>query len=276
MWKFMKSSMLPGMEEGNNELYHDLSWLYDATFDWDIEDEVDWLIERLGENARSILEPFCGSGRLFPAFARRGVEVFGVDLSEEMLVRAEARMVTAGLPAPKTFRSDARDFDLGVKFDGAICPINSFGYLLTEEDAHRHLACVARHLRSGGCYLPQVDLRWLAGFTGTNEPDVGEWEVEHEKGRIGVKWFGRSFDPKKRIELQVSRFTFLSGPEKGRVIEDEHRQRLWDWSSWNALIEASPFEQVAAYDGRTDGWPELPLSETLEDHLLLWHELVKR
>jgi len=263
------------MEEVNNALYNDLAWIYDATFDWDIEDEVDWLIERLGEGVATILEPFCGSGRMFPPFARRGVTVFGVDISEEMLVRAEARMVTAGLPSPRTFRSDVRDFDLGGTFDGAICPINSFGYLLTEEHAQRHLACVARHLRSGGKYFPQVDLRWLAGFSGTNEPDVGEWEVDHETGRIGVQWRGREYDPKSRIEVQVARFTMLDGADEGKIYEKDQRVRLWDWASWSALIEASAFTQVTAWDGRTDGWPELELSDTLEDKLLTWHELVK-
>jgi len=263
------------MEEGNNQLYHDRAWLYDATFDWDVEDEVEWLIERLGKGVATVLEPFCGSGRMFPPFARRGVTVFGVDLSEEMLVRAEARMVTAGLPSPRTFRSDVRDFDLGGTFDGAFCPINSFGYLLTDEDAHRHLACVARHLRTGGKYMVQVDLRWLAGFSGTNEPDVGSWEADHEKGRIRVEWAGREYDPKTRVEAQVARFELLDGPQKGKVFEEAQRVRLWDWASWSALVEDSPFTQVAAYDGRTDGWPELPLGETLEDKLLAWHELVK-
>ena len=271
----MKSSMLRAMGEVNNELYDDLAWIYDATFDWDIEDEVDWLIERLGVGVETVLEPFCGSGRMFPSFVRRGVTMFGVDISEEMLVRAEARMVTAGLRSPKTVRSDVRDFDLGAAFDGAICPINSFAYLLTEEHAHRHLACVARHLRSGGKYLVQVDLRWLAGFTGTDEPEVGEWEVDHDQGRIGVKWSGKEFDVKKRIEIQTARFEMLDGPDEGKVYERDQPIRLWDWSSWSALIAASPFSQAAAFDGRTDGWPELALGEQIEDKLLTWHELVK-
>jgi hypothetical protein len=120
-----------------------------------------------------------------------------------------------------------------------------------------------------------VDLRWLAGFTGTDEPEVGEWEVEHEKGRIAVKWSGREYDPKSRIEIQTARFEMLSGPDEGKVYAKDQRVRLWDWTSWSALIEASPFTQAAAYDGRTDGWPELPLSDEIEDKLLAWHELVK-
>lgn len=258
-----------------NDIYNDLAWLYDAAFDWDIEDEVDWLIDQLGKGVTTILEPFCGSGRMFPPFARRGITVSGVDLSEEMLVRAAARMVSAGLPQPRTLRSDVRGFDLGDTFDGAICPINSFGYLLTGEDARRHLACVARHLRSGSKYLAQVGLRRLTDLSGTDEPDVGGWEVDHERGRIGAQWFGRAFDPETQVETQVARFTMLDGPDEGKVYEMDHQVRLWDWASWSALIETSPFTQVAAFDGRTGGRPELALSDAIEDKPLTWHELVK-
>jgi SAM-dependent methyltransferase len=263
------------MSEGNIDLYQEHAWVYDAAFDWDIEDEVDWLIERLGEGVETILEPACGSGRMFPPFAKRGITVFGVDMSEDMLARAETRMAAHGLPAPRTFRSDIRDFDLGGTCDGAICPINSLAYLLTEEELLRHLACVARHLRKGGKYMAQVDLRWLAGYAAPHEPDTGRWEVEHERGRIRVDWIGREYDPKTRIEIQVSRFEFLDGRDEGKVIEEEHPQRLWDWKSWSELIGDSPFTQVAAYDGRTDGWPEVTLDDSIEDRLLTWHELVK-
>ena len=68
--------------------------------------------------------------RMFPAFAKRGIEITGVDLSEAMLARAAERMAGAGLPAPRTLRADMASFDLGGVFDGAVCPINTFGYLL--------------------------------------------------------------------------------------------------------------------------------------------------
>src|SRR5438067_530685 len=54
-------------------LYTDDAELYDILFDWDVEEEVDWLFERLGRPA-SVLEPGCGSGRMLESFARRGVE----------------------------------------------------------------------------------------------------------------------------------------------------------------------------------------------------------
>jgi hypothetical protein len=60
-------------------LYSDDAELYDIAFGWDVGDEVDWLLERLGHHCRHLLEPGCGTGRILDAFASRGVEVVGID-----------------------------------------------------------------------------------------------------------------------------------------------------------------------------------------------------
>ena len=54
-------------------VYNDHAELYDLAFAWDVGDEVEWLMERFGPTVRSVLEPACGSGRLFPELARRGL-----------------------------------------------------------------------------------------------------------------------------------------------------------------------------------------------------------
>ena len=54
---------------GITRLYTDDAELYDIAFEWDIEEEVGWLLERLG-SPRSVLEPGCGSGRMLEPLAR--------------------------------------------------------------------------------------------------------------------------------------------------------------------------------------------------------------
>jgi hypothetical protein len=73
------------------ELYERHAALYDLAFRWDIEAEVDWLLERLGPGCRSILEPGCGSGRVLEPLARRGLEAVGIDRSPAMVELARAR-----------------------------------------------------------------------------------------------------------------------------------------------------------------------------------------
>ena len=253
-------------------LYHDLAHLYDVAFSWDITDEVDWLLARLGSEAKTILEPACGSGRMFPAFVRRGVEVVGLEMSETMIARAHKRMAAEGLPEPRILQGDMTDFDLGETLDAAINPINSFGYLITREQAAAHLACVARHLRPGGIYFVQMDLIDFDNPPALT-PEGNSWEMEHDGLKVRTAWFGRAFDPTSRLETQVCRFEILSGPGQGTISEGEEVLRRWNFAEWTSLIDDSPFTLRACCDGNSEQRERLPLDRSLENHWLLWHEL---
>jgi hypothetical protein len=171
-------------------------------------------------------------------------------------------------------RGPARPFELGRRFDAALCPINSFTYLLTRESAAAHLACVARHLAPGAPYVVQVDLV----DTATHQPGPGDrfsdWIVEAEGLRLSTTVSGTDWNPETCVESELMRFELLEGPGAGRVLEDRQEMRLWSWREWSALIEASPFEQVGAHDGRYRGRHDLlDVGPGLEGVRLCIHEL---
>jgi SAM-dependent methyltransferase len=257
----------------SQDLYASRADLYDLAFSWDLEDEIEWLLARFGSSTRFILEPACGSGRLFPGFARRGIAMAGVDLSEEMLARAEARMSSAGFDVPQLVHADIRDFDLGRRFDGAVCPVNTLGYQHTAGDTTRPLTCVARHLEPGGRYLVQLGLRDLADPGSSAPHSAPNWDVETPRGRLRMTWMRGAFDATTRIETQTSRFEWLTGPEAGRVVEFVHAIRLWAWPSGCEAVGASSLREVAAWDGNDAARPPVPLGPRLEGLALSWHEL---
>lgn len=251
-------------------LYDEQAWVYDAAFGEADEGEIDWLLERLGHPKR-VLEPACGSGRLLGALARRGIEVAGLDGSAPMLARARERFRAAGLPEPSLVRADMADFRLAQRFDAAVCPINSLGYLQRIEQAAGHLRCVAGHLASGGRYLVQLDLRRLDD-RGPGNPV--RWESRTPLGTLRCTWTGGPLDPETGLETQVSRFEFTDGPRAGEAYEDTHPMRRWNWAAWRKLVEGSPFGQVAAWAGDDKTRPPLAIGPGLEGHWLTWHELV--
>jgi SAM-dependent methyltransferase len=247
-------------------LYEDNVELYDIAFDWDVADEVTWLLERLGPECRSVLEPGCGSGRMLEAFARRGVEIVGLDLSEAMIDFARRRVAAAGVVAGAVL-ADMTDFDFGRTFGGAICPINTLGHLTPHELA-RHFACVARHLEPGSRYVVQV------GLLDPDEPPGGShWEAERGGVKLKVSWEGVVRDWSRAVEDERSRIEILVGPRQGEVVEDRHTMTMWTPATWPAIVGASPFEQVATYDGNLR---ERPRVERGAIGGLLWHELVRR
>ncbi len=244
-------------------LYGEDAVLYDIAFDWDVTDEVEWLLERLDRPA-SVLEPGCGSGRMLEAFADRGVDVAGIDLSERMLELARERLGGRG----SVVGADMTDFDLGRAFDGAVCPINTLLHLSPDELA-RHLECVARHTAR---YLVQVG---LVDPSGEAEFAGSHWEAERGETKLKIDWADEELDRERGRSRQRSRIEVLAGPQAGYVLEEIHDMTAWTPETWHAAIDASPFDQVATYDGGVakDRWPEVG-GETTGG--LLWHHLVRR
>jgi SAM-dependent methyltransferase len=230
------------------ELYELHPELYDRAFRWDIEEEVDWLLGRLGPDCRSVLEPGCGSGRVLEALARRGVEAVGIDRSPAMVELADARGLDASL-------ADMTDFDLGRAFDGAVCPINTLAHLSPRELA-RHLDRMGRHLRPGARYLVQLQLG--------GAPHSSRWETDG----LRVAWTTEHVDLAAGRQRQRSRIELASG----EVVEEVHELTLWTPEAWAAAIGVSPFAETALFDGAQEGYPAV---EPGAEGPMLWHELTR-
>jgi SAM-dependent methyltransferase len=242
------------------KLYTDEAELYDIAFGWDVSEEVDWLFEGLGR-PRTVLEPGCGSGRILAEFARRGVETAGFDLSPPMIALARERL---GADADLSV-ADMTDFDLGRVFDGAISPINTLLHL-TPEALQAHLRCMARHTPR---YLVQVGLI----NEKADEPFAGShWEAEHRGTKLRCEWLDEEIDLAHGRSRQRSRIEVLSGPRVGDVIEEVHQMTRWTPDTWAAAIDASPYAEVATYDGGGGG--EQPLVTRNATGGLLWHEFI--
>jgi len=247
-------------------LYAEEAELYDIAFDWDVADEVGWLLERLG-GARRVLEPGCGSGRIVAALAARGVQVVGLEISPAMIALAERRLGGGGGGgAARVVHVDMSDFSLGETFDGAVCPIGTLGHLSPHATA-RHLDCMARHLVSGARYLVQVALRTDQLLGGSS------WEVERGDMRVKVDYAIVEADLPKGISRERSRIAIVSGPRAGEVVEEEHVMTAWTPATWAQLVAASPFTQLAQWDGAAEEHPGVALGTP---GALMWQELSPR
>jgi SAM-dependent methyltransferase len=245
-------------------IYTDDAELYDIAFDWDITDEVDWLLGRLGPECRTVLEPGCGSGRMLEALAQHGRAVTGIDLSEAMLELARRRLGGKG----SVVLADMTHFDLGEVFDGAVCPINTLLHLRSDELA-RHLACMHRHLAPEAKYFVQVGL-----VDPGEEPSSGShWEASRGETALKIDWVDEELDATRGVSRQRSRIEVIAGERAGEIVEEVHEMTVWTPATWADAIAASPFSQVATYDGGRRGrWPSVPPTATGG---LLWHELVR-
>jgi SAM-dependent methyltransferase len=113
------------------------------------EQEVAFLVDALAlQPGQRLLDVGCGPGRHAHAFARRGIEVVGVDIAQ-----AFVDLASASAPAGASFvRGDARHLEYDGEFDVAmsLCQ-GGFGLVHDDEDDDRAvLDGMARAVRPGG------------------------------------------------------------------------------------------------------------------------------
>jgi SAM-dependent methyltransferase len=106
-------------------------------------------------SGRAVLDLCCGPGRHAIEFARRGLDVTGVDGSRFLLDLARGRASEAGLPVDWV-REDMRRFIRPAAFDLACSLFTSFGYFEDEEDDLRVLRNVHASLKNGGIFVIDV------------------------------------------------------------------------------------------------------------------------
>jgi len=156
-------------------------------------------------------------------------------------------------------------FDLGSRFDGAVCLISTVG-LLSPDGFSPHLEAAARHLRPGARYLVQQGV-----FGPEDALWRSEWDAERNGVKLQVVWEAFERDAALLQERSRSRVEIVTGARAGEVVEDLHATTFWTTEAWRQAIAASPFTQVACYDGREDDRPAVDLDR---GGGLLWHELV--
>lgn len=117
------------------------------------------------ETGGPVLEIACGTGRVAVPISRQGFAVTGLDVVPGILEVARGK--AAGLPA-RWVEGDARDFDLGERFQLVFLTGNAFQAFLTNVDQEALLRRVRAHLHGDGLFAfetrnPRWGTRWDRG-----------------------------------------------------------------------------------------------------------------
>jgi SAM-dependent methyltransferase len=136
----------------------------------DFVEDLDFWVGLARESKGPVLELGCGTGRVTQQIARAGLQVVGLDNSDQMLSLARAklnrqpelarrvRLVPGDMrnfTIPASQLSDAKEDALHspaahLQLPLVITPFNTFMHMLTTADQLALLACARRHLLPGG------------------------------------------------------------------------------------------------------------------------------
>ncbi|MEZ4771387.1 MAG: class I SAM-dependent methyltransferase [Caldilineales bacterium] len=174
---------------------------YDLDYDSFQEDVAMYLgfAERTGG---PLLELGCGTGRLLLPLADAGFDVTGVDMSEQMLAIARAKLDAADLSEQVTLvQADMRDVRLEQRYRLAFIAINSFMHLTTMEDQLAALRTWRDALAPGGLLIIDVynpNPQRLLEADGRVEMQ-GRW-FDPDTGATVMKHFTRTLDDARQLQ----------------------------------------------------------------------------
>ncbi len=198
-------------------------------------------------NARRLLEPGCGSGRLITELAARSYQVTGFDLSQPALSYLRRRLARRRLRA-ETFEAEMSNVRLRRPVDAAYCLVNTFRHLLTEAAARAHLRCIADTLRPGGIYILGFRLLPLD----LNEEDIQLWTDWRGATKVTVTLRALRVDVRRRIE-NVRVCLLARRRSKELHLQHEFQLRTYTAGQFRRLLgSVSLLELCDVYDFRYD------------------------
>jgi SAM-dependent methyltransferase len=128
-------------------LYRDKDYIGETKF-------IEQLLQAHAPGTQSVLELGCGTGIHASLLAKSGYQVCGVDLSTEMLEKAEerSRLLPPGVEVKFTL-GDVRTVRVEQKFDAVLSLFHVISYQVTNEDLQAAFKTAKAHLQPGGVFI---------------------------------------------------------------------------------------------------------------------------
>ena len=226
------------------DAYHDLASSYDRlTNDVDYEATVafyEQILKREGLTPRTAVDLACGTGSVTAILARKGLDIIGVDMSEEMLTEAFQKVQDLSCP-PRFICQKLQELYLPRGVDLAVCALDSLDYITDPEDCAEAICRVYKVLNPGGIFIFDVNtpekLRAMDGQVFLDEDDDvycvwrGEFDEETNICSYGMDLFQRQGDVWHR--------SF-----------EEHREYAYSQEQLTRFLKAAGFTHIRVYADR--------------------------
>jgi SAM-dependent methyltransferase len=153
-------------------------------------DDVRFYLDLARAMGGPVLEIGVGSGRIAIPVARAGIDVTGLDLSEDMLAGLAEKLAAEPALQKRLHyeRMDMRDFDLGRKFPLVVIPFRAFLHNLTIEDQIACLLCCRKHLAPGGELVFNVFHPSLAFMAANVDANDAVWRWIRDEDQPDGGW----------------------------------------------------------------------------------------
>ncbi len=205
---------------------------YDTLCDFYKEDIKFYKNQALKINGK-VLEVGCGTGRIYLELLKKEVDIYGIDISKEMLRKLKEKAKKLKLK-PKVYQRDMKNFKINKKFSLIIVPFRTFLFNLTIKDQIKTLKNFKKHLSKKGkliinFFYPETEILSKTKYK-TKKTRKGTFFIDKpnqiiemiNKTKKGYRSYRMALIYKREFELLLK----LAGFKKWKVYGGFNKERL--------------------------------------------------
>lgn len=240
--------------------YCDFAYVYDRLMkDVDYSLRTEYLLklfERFGKKPTLLLDLACGTGAFSNEMAKRGIEVIGVDMSEDMLSVARENSAELGLN-PLYLCQKAQELDLYGTVDGAICCMDSINHIMPTSTVKNVFLKISLFLEPNCLFIFDVNTEFKHKQVLADNTFV----IEDEE--IYCVWQNEYFPETLTTKISLDFFV----EEEGRYdrFSEEFYERAYKISEIEEMLSLSGFRVEGVFEDMT----EKPLKENSERAIIV-------
>ncbi|MHC1750055.1 MAG: class I SAM-dependent methyltransferase [Cellulosilyticaceae bacterium] len=230
------------------EIYNDFAKVYDTFMgDTPYEKWAEFMhsqIEQYGVTPKIMCDLGCGTGKMCEIFADQGIDMIGIDISEEMLMVARENAMEQGKSILYLLQ-DMSEFELYGTVDVIYSCCDSINYLVEQEDVLKVFELVSNYLEENGLFIFDIN-------TPYKYQEVLGNQVFAEQSEDAAYIWENYYDEEEAInEFNVN---FFIKDENGRYerTEEVHYQKAYSVETIKQLLNSAGLELLAVYDDYTN------------------------
>ena len=226
--------------------YNNFSPFYDIfTLDVDYKKRTEYLLEIFKKFDRVptlLLDFACGTGGFSTEFAKKGIDVIGVDVSEGMLAQAQDKNAELERPVLYICQS-GEELDLYGTVDGAVSCLDSLNHITDFSSFKKTLYNIALFLEEGRLFIFDVNTIYK------HREILANNRFSMRKGGVKCVWTNRLIDDATvEITLEFIRKTGLFKKETTVV---QFNERAYTESEIEEALEYAGLKLEAVYGENT-------------------------
>ncbi len=220
---------------------------YDLLYeDKDYAAETAFVLEQLrrnGAKSGALLDLGCGTGVHAVEFARSGWQVTGIDLSEEMIRKAKAR-ISNDTQAPRFRQGDACQAGPERDFDAVVSLFHVASYQTSRAELESLFATAYTALKPNGILLFDY---WYGGAVLSQGVQTRVKVIE--RAPLRVTRIAQSDHDETDAIVQVNYTLFCEDSVRSTIkrVDEVHRLRYWFPFEIEASLRATGFEPLGHY-----------------------------